>query len=144
MSNRAVWDKEMETKEGEAGCLCMRGVDDSDGYCHPGNNIPGVPRVSKKAKIREEDEYEGLIRREFGHHEKGVARINNGTFGCCPSSVLSAQAKWARLFLQQPHSFFYGSLQKGLSQSRQTISTLVNAAHDEEISLEGSFPAKNL
>lgn len=135
MSNRAVWDKGMETKEGEAECLCIRAVDDLDGYCHPGNNIPGGPRVLKKAKIREEDEYEGLIRREFGHHEKGVARINNGSFGSCPSSVLSAQAKWQRLFLQQPDSFFHGALQKGLSQSRQMICTLVNAAHGEEISL---------
>nr|ABR18137.1 unknown [Picea sitchensis] len=135
MSNRAVWDKGMETKEGETGCLCMGGIDDSDGCFHPGNNFPGGPRVLKRAKIREENEYEGLIRREFGHHEKGVARINNGSFGCCPSSVLSAQAKWARLFLQQPDSFFFGSLRKGLTQSRQMISEMVNAAHVEEISL---------
>lgn len=138
MSNRAVWDKEMETKEGETGCLCKGGIHDSDGYCHSGNNLLGGPKGLKRPKIREEDEYEGdtgLIMREFGHHEKGVARINNGSFGCCPSSVLSAQAKWSRLFLQQPDKFFVGSLQKGLSQSRQMISALVNAAHVEEISL---------
>lgn len=36
MSNRAVWDKGMETKEGEAECLCIRAVDDLTGIATRG------------------------------------------------------------------------------------------------------------
>ncbi|KAH9327284.1 hypothetical protein KI387_007462 [Taxus chinensis] len=98
----------------------------------------GGPKGLKRAKTRDEnvdDDERKLIRREFEHHEKGVARINNGSFGCCPSSVLSAQAKWARLFMQQPDSFYFNSLQKGILQSRQIVSNLINATHVEEVSL---------
>uniref|UniRef100_A0A0C9S8G0 TSA: Wollemia nobilis Ref_Wollemi_Transcript_11277_2292 transcribed RNA sequence n=1 Tax=Wollemia nobilis TaxID=56998 RepID=A0A0C9S8G0_9CONI len=118
----------MEDKEGR------RGSEDGEGeHAWSGNGgFPGSKGL-KRAKTREEDDV--LIRKEFGHHEKGVARINNGSFGCSPSSVLSVQAKWARLFLQQPDSFFFGSLQKGILQSRQIISSLINAAHVEEVSL---------
>eukprot|EP01018_Ginkgo_biloba_P021423 Gb_00650 [translate_table: standard] len=128
----------MEEEEGNSACLSVGGFQDSGGYFCSGNCLSGWPNRAKRPRNKVETEYEGemgLIRKEFGHHEKGVARINNGSFGSCPSSVLSAQAKWARLFLQQPDSFYFGPLQKGLLQSRETISSLVNAAHVEEISL---------
>jgi len=87
--------------------------------------------------IVEEDHGDELdfIRREFGHHEQGVSRLNNGSFGTCPASVLDSQAKWARLFLQQPDSFYFGPLQEGLLQSRKTVAELINAAHVDEVSL---------
>lgn len=81
------------------------------------------------------DDEMGLIRREFEHHEKGVARINNGSFGTCPASVLDSQAKWARLWLQQPDKFYFGPLQEGILQSRKIVAQIINAAHLEEISL---------
>ncbi|XP_057831141.1 putative L-cysteine desulfhydrase 1 [Cryptomeria japonica] len=99
----------------------------------------GGPKGFKRPKTRDENDFDddegGFIRREFEHHEKGVARINNGSFGCCPSSVLSAQAKWSRVFMQQPDSFYFNSLQKGILESRQIVSRLINAAHVEEVSL---------
>eukprot|EP01018_Ginkgo_biloba_P025285 Gb_08805 [translate_table: standard] len=93
---------------------------------------------SKRERNIEEDDYEGelgLIRREFGHHEEGISRINNGSFGSCPASVLASQAKWARLFLQQPDDFYFGPLQEGLLQSRRTVAALINAAEVEEVAL---------
>ncbi|KAJ0080234.1 hypothetical protein Patl1_23892 [Pistacia atlantica] len=52
------------------------------------------------------------IQSEFSHHSPSVARINNGSFGCCPKSIISAQKK-----------------------SRLVIKDLVNADHVDEISI---------
>eukprot|EP00850_Spirogloea_muscicola_P003522 SM000014S00310 [mRNA] locus=s14:658029:658271:+ [translate_table: standard] len=41
----------------------------------------------------------------FAHHAPGVARVNNGSFGCCPAPVLAAQEAWRRRFLEQPDGF---------------------------------------
>lgn len=94
--------------------------------------------LKRERPIIAEDDRGGeldLIRREFGHHERGISRINNGSFGACPASVLDSQAKWARLFLQQPDSFYFGPLQEGLLQSRKIVAELINAAHVDEVSL---------
>ncbi|KAH9313071.1 hypothetical protein KI387_028106 [Taxus chinensis] len=77
----------------------------------------------------------GLIRKEFEHHEKGMSRLNNGSFGSCPASVLESQAKWAGLWLQQPDKFYYGPLQDGILQSRMTVAQIINAEHVDEVSL---------
>lgn len=94
--------------------------------------------LKRERPIIAEDDHAGeldLIRTEFGHHQQGISRINNGSFGTCPASVLDSQAKWARLFLQQPDSFCFGPLQEGLLQSRKTVAELINAAHVDEVSL---------
>ncbi|KAJ6853761.1 putative L-cysteine desulfhydrase 1 [Iris pallida] len=72
---------------------------------------------------------------EFSHHDPSVARINNGSFGSCPSSVLSAQSDLQLRFLRQPDHFYFNSLQPSLLRSRSLIRRLVNADDVSEISL---------
>ncbi|XP_047059727.1 putative L-cysteine desulfhydrase 1 [Lolium rigidum] len=75
------------------------------------------------------------IRDEFAHHDPAVARVNNGSFGSCPASVLHEQARWQRLFLAQPDDFYFHGLQPGLRRSRAAVAALVNAGDVSEISL---------
>ena len=75
------------------------------------------------------------IRHEFSHHQQGVARINNGSFGSCPRSVLAAQNRWQLRFLQQPDDFFSNALRKGILESRAAVKTLINADDVADISL---------
>ncbi|XP_057460535.1 L-cysteine desulfhydrase [Actinidia eriantha] len=75
------------------------------------------------------------IQQEFAHHQDGVARINNGSFGSCPASILAAQRRWQLQFLRQPDSFFFNYLQKSILHSRTIIKNLINAHHVEEVSL---------
>ena len=67
--------------------------------------------------------------------DPAVARVNNGSFGCCPASVLEEQGHWQRLFLAQPDAFYFESLQPGLRRSRAAVAALVNAGDVSEISL---------
>ncbi|KAF7818021.1 putative L-cysteine desulfhydrase, chloroplastic [Senna tora] len=75
------------------------------------------------------------IQSEFSHHDSSVARINNGSFGCCPASVISAQHEWQLQYLRQPDHFYFNQLHKGILQSRTIIKQLVNAEHLDEISI---------
>ncbi|KAF8724297.1 hypothetical protein HU200_021326 [Digitaria exilis] len=79
---------------------------------------------------------EAEIRSEFAHHDGAVSRINNGTFGCCPASVLASRSRWQRLFLSQPDAFYFHSLQPGLARSRAAVALAVGAGVDpSEVSL---------
>ncbi|KAL6850007.1 hypothetical protein ACP4OV_020634 [Aristida adscensionis] len=75
------------------------------------------------------------LRAEFAHHDRAVSRVNNGTFGCCPASVLAARARWQRLFLSQPDAFYFHSLQPGLARSRAAVAHAVGAGDASEVSL---------
>ncbi|KAJ9696839.1 hypothetical protein PVL29_008844 [Vitis rotundifolia] len=90
--------------------------------------------VSKKPKlsvfISEEE-----IRQEFSHHQRGIARINNGSFGSCPASIIAAQKEWQLRFLQQPDDFYFNHLRKGLLESRTVVKGLINADSVDEVSL---------
>ncbi|CAN1219295.1 Probable L-cysteine desulfhydrase, chloroplastic [Linum perenne] len=75
------------------------------------------------------------ISSEFSHHDPTVARINNGSFGCCPRSITAAQHDWQNQFLRQPDHFFLNLLQPAIANSRSLVASLVNARHVDEISL---------
>ncbi|GAY43361.1 hypothetical protein CUMW_073910 [Citrus unshiu] len=68
---------------------------------------------------------------EFSHHAQNKARINNGSFGCCPKT----QQKWQLEFLKQPDDFYFNRLKDGIFKSRLAIKELVNADHIDEISI---------
>ncbi|GAB4835596.1 Probable L-cysteine desulfhydrase, chloroplastic [Ancistrocladus abbreviatus] len=72
---------------------------------------------------------------EFSHHDPTVARINNGSFGCCPATVLEAQRRWQLLFLRQPDHFYFSLLRPAIDHSRRLLLPLINASHIDEISL---------
>ncbi|EFJ25765.1 hypothetical protein SELMODRAFT_232064 [Selaginella moellendorffii] len=79
--------------------------------------------------------WEEMLAREFSHHRQGIARINNGSFGSCPRSVLEAQQRWHRQWLEQPDEFYFGPLEKGLRASREAIASIIRAPDVEEIVL---------
>lgn len=91
--------------------------------------------LPKKPKITKSFISESEIESEFSHHDPSVARINNGSFGSCPQSVISAQQRWQLRYLRQPDSFYFNELQKGILESRKVIKSLVNADHVDEISI---------
>ncbi|KAI9181219.1 hypothetical protein LWI28_012622 [Acer negundo] len=109
-----------------------RNGDSTHNHSHSHNH--GLHHVSKKPKlappISEPD-----IRDEFSHHHPGVARINNGSFGSCPKSVLAAQREWQLKYLKQPDDFYFNTLRKGILKSRTVIKGLINADDVDEISL---------
>ncbi|KAI3752054.1 hypothetical protein L2E82_23182 [Cichorium intybus] len=84
----------------------------------------------KKRKLFDID-----VRSEFSHHDPAVARINNGSFGSCPSSVIEAQQRYQLRFLEQPDDFYFNHLKPSILRSREAIKTLINADHVDEISI---------
>ncbi|KAL8544754.1 hypothetical protein ACS0TY_005111 [Phlomoides rotata] len=89
--------------------------------------------VSKKPKLSFITESE--IREEFSHHQPGIARINNGSFGSCPASIIAAQRRWQLCFLRQPDDFFFNHLQRQILHSRTIIKDLIKADDVEEVSI---------
>ncbi|GKE06938.1 probable L-cysteine desulfhydrase, chloroplastic [Tanacetum coccineum] len=75
------------------------------------------------------------IQTEFSHHDPTIARINNGSFGSCPSSVISSQHQYQLQFLQQPDHFYFNHLKPSILRSRHFIQTLTNAKHVDQISI---------
>ncbi|KAL2460635.1 putative L-cysteine desulfhydrase [Abeliophyllum distichum] len=75
------------------------------------------------------------LRSEFSHHDPTIARLNNGSFGCCPSSIISAQQRYQLLFLRQPDYFYYNTLKPSILKSRRIIQELINADHVDEVSI---------
>ena len=92
-------------------------------------HLPKKPKISSTSISKSE------IQSEFAHHDPSVARINNGSFGCCPSSVISAQQQWQLKFLRQPDRFYFNDLKKGILESRTIIKNLINAEHIDEVSI---------
>ncbi|KAF6172252.1 hypothetical protein GIB67_024874 [Kingdonia uniflora] len=93
---------------------------------HSNNNN----HLAKKQKLSEFE-----ILSEFSHHQDGVARINNGSFGSCPASVIAAQHQWQLQFLRQPDDFYFNQLKPGIFRSRNVIKGLINADDVEEVSI---------
>ncbi|TYI13252.1 hypothetical protein ES332_A08G046600v1 [Gossypium tomentosum] len=98
-------------------------------------NSESPHRSSKKPKFSSNYIPESEIRDEFSHHQPRVARINNGSFGSCPGSVLAAQRRWQLQFLRQPDAFYFNTLRNGITASRMIIKDLINADHVDEVSL---------
>lgn len=91
--------------------------------------------TAKKPKLATLPISEPSILDEFSHHQRGVARINNGSFGSCPRSVLAAQTAWQLRFLQQPDDFFFNVLRPAILRSRTAIKDIINADHVDRVSL---------
>ncbi|KAF8105438.1 hypothetical protein N665_0157s0028 [Sinapis alba] len=94
-------------------------------------SLPPPPPESSSSSFISSSEIES----EFSHHDPNFARINNGSFGCCPSSIISVQRDWQLRFLRQPDRFFFDELKPNISQSRAAIKRLINAEHEDEVSI---------
>ncbi|KAK9692105.1 hypothetical protein RND81_09G241000 [Saponaria officinalis] len=104
--------------------------------------VNGVEKHPKKLKLTPADNPHTLtlitpseIAAEFNHHDAAVARINNGSFGCCPETILAAQRRWQLLFLRQPDHFYFSVLQPSVAESRRKIVPIINAGDVGEVSL---------
>ncbi|XP_076935843.1 L-cysteine desulfhydrase-like [Bidens hawaiensis] len=75
------------------------------------------------------------IRDQFSHHQPAIARINNGSFGSCPGSIITAQKQWQLDFLKQPDDFFFNKLPSQILKSRALIKDLINAEDVSEVSI---------
>ncbi|KAF7127038.1 hypothetical protein RHSIM_Rhsim11G0105300 [Rhododendron simsii] len=75
------------------------------------------------------------VRSEFSHHDPHTARINNGSFGCCPKSVLAAQHEYQLKYLRQPDAFYFNHLKPSILRSRTVIKDLINADDVDEVSI---------
>lgn len=103
----------------------MNGIDTK-----PDTHLPKKPKLTQSLPISQSE-----IESEFTHHDPAVARINNGSFGSCPKSVISAQQIWQLKFLSQPDNFYFNELKKGILQSRLIVKDLINAEDVDEISI---------
>ncbi|MBA0742558.1 hypothetical protein Gogos_015606 [Gossypium gossypioides] len=103
-----------------------------------GSAADGKSQISKKPRLYADPPplfTPSDIISEFSHHDPAVARINNGSFGCCPSSVLSAQNQLQLQWLRQPDNFYFNQLQPKIIQSRTIIKDIINADHVDEVSI---------
>ncbi|KAL8171788.1 hypothetical protein V2J09_023592 [Rumex salicifolius] len=102
----------------------------ADNHNNNNNDLPASKKLKLFTPITEAE-----IVEEFSHHDPIVARVNNGSFGCCPATVLSAQHSWQLRFLRQPDLFYFRLLRPAIDRSRRLLLPLINAAHLHEISL---------
>ncbi|GLT38567.1 hypothetical protein SLA2020_128090 [Shorea laevis] len=93
-----------------------------------------VSHIAKKPKLLSTITPAEILS-EFSHHDPSVARINNGSFGSCPASVLSSQKQIQLQFLRQPDDFYVNHLQPGILRSRTLIKQFINADHVDEVSI---------
>ncbi|KAL0422143.1 UNVERIFIED_CONTAM: putative L-cysteine desulfhydrase, chloroplastic [Sesamum latifolium] len=75
------------------------------------------------------------LRTEFSHHDPTIARINNGSFGCCPATIMAAQQRYQLLYLRQPDYFYFHTLKPSILRTRRLIQTLINADNVDEVSI---------
>ncbi|KAI3445481.1 hypothetical protein Pfo_002146 [Paulownia fortunei] len=98
---------------------------------HPKNGTTTERNPNSKPKPITPSE----LRSEFSHHDPIIARINNGSFGCCPATIIAAQQRHQLLFLRQPDYFYFNTLKPSILQTRRLIQTLINADHVDEVSI---------
>ncbi|KAJ3680442.1 hypothetical protein LUZ60_016720 [Juncus effusus] len=86
--------------------------------------------ITKKKRLSEPS-----INSEFAHHDSTVARINNGSFGSCPASVLRAQSDLQNLFLAQPDKFYFETLKPSLLKSRLALLPFIGCSDPSSVAL---------
>ena len=85
-----------------------------------------------------------MIAKEFAHHKPGLVRLNNGSFGSCPASVLAAQANWCHWWLRQPDECYFGPLEEHLYQARKEVADLIHVHVEEVVLLENVTAAASM
>ncbi|KAL1534990.1 putative L-cysteine desulfhydrase, chloroplastic [Salvia divinorum] len=96
---------------------------------------PATATAAANSKSKQSPISPSEIQSEFSHHDPTIARVNNGSFGCCPASIIAAQHRHQLLFLRQPDHFYYNTLKPSILQTRLLIQSLINADHVDEVSI---------
>ncbi|XP_074331652.1 putative L-cysteine desulfhydrase, chloroplastic [Apium graveolens] len=72
---------------------------------------------------------------EFSHHDPTIARINNGSLGSCPSSIIAAHQHHQLQWLKQPDDYYFNTLKPSVLSARHFIRHLVCANSVDEVCL---------
>ncbi|WZZ68333.1 hypothetical protein YC2023_079703 [Brassica napus] len=100
-----------DNESGGESCANGRGRRREKAYENPAHERCKILSHPKKkgrdGKLRSSQSSSSEIESEFSHHDPAFARINNGSSGSCPSSVIAAQRDWQLWFLRQPNRFFF-------------------------------------
>ncbi|KAM7272605.1 hypothetical protein ACFE04_027268 [Oxalis oulophora] len=106
------------------------------------NHDEPITQLSKRSKLYHQQQQqeqpfitEPEIESEFSHHDPSIARINNGSFGCCPKSIINDQQHWQIKYLRQPDNFYFNQLKPGIINSRAAIKDLINAHSIDEVTI---------
>ncbi|KAL3681300.1 hypothetical protein R1sor_024256 [Riccia sorocarpa] len=81
---------------------------------------------------------------EFSHHERGAARLNHGSFGSCPKSVLAVQEEWTQRWLKQPDEFYFDGLEVGLLEARKAVAEHVNCPVEELVLVDNATVSSSI
>jgi len=83
--------------------------------------------------------------KQFSHHAKGVARLNNGSFGAVPGRVLARQRDLSKEWLAQPDAMYFNPSASGLTSrlvdASRGVAKWVGASHDEVCLVENASVA---
>lgn len=107
-------------------------------------------KVDEQVGHEEETElkFEACLKRlretEFDHHDMGVARLNNGSFGACAKSVLLRQERWMQKWLAHPDEMYFGPLAEGLLESRKVVAAHVNCPVEELVLVDNVTVAASI
>ncbi|WCJ22607.1 Pyridoxal phosphate (PLP)-dependent transferases superfamily protein [Euphorbia peplus] len=101
----------------------------------PSDSPNGDSSHHRKKPRRSQSISASEIHDQFSHHAPDIARINNGSFGSCPRSILDQQRIWQLKFLQQPDDFYFNTLRNAILHSRTVVKDLINADDVSEVSL---------
>ena len=71
--------------------------------------------------------------KHFPHYTDEIVRLNNGSFGCCPKSVLDVQSIFRQKFLARPDQYFFsGNLHNELQNALSSITSVFKLGQDLE------------
>jgi selenocysteine lyase/cysteine desulfurase len=73
--------------------------------------------------------------KEFSHHDHALVRLNNGSFGACPQSVLEAQSRVRSEWMRNPDDFWHKLPEKFLASTSAVASRLIGTANPQDIVL---------
>ncbi|KAL0664466.1 hypothetical protein Bca4012_101304 [Brassica carinata] len=111
MMNKPEETEAFDNESGGESCANGRGRRREKAYENPAHERCKILSHPKKkgrdGKLRSSQSSSSEIESEFSHHDPAFARINNGSSGSCPSSVIAAQRDWQLWFLRQPNRFFF-------------------------------------
>lgn len=72
---------------------------------------------------------------QFSHHPPALLRLNNGSFGACPRSVLNFQSGIRNQFLSNPDLFCAYEFQQLMIQSRKSVADYIRALSIKDVVL---------
>lgn len=121
--------------------MCVLSVDSSDSLqpqAFPGSQDHQVAQAGRHRQIDLQDMAlfgDALRKEHFPHHVDTVVRLNNGSFGACPSCVMDAAEKYRQMWMERPDEFWDETLGVSMEESRKATAEQVGAMHCSALSV---------